>query len=213
MTVYVCEDCADGIFCGVYDAWASRLGHANVALRVKEPADPELPAGCRAVKTDGGKAKKVADTIRRRMGEKSYEMIYRAALSDAPEKADCIYRVLTVGLSRYTDSRTARHLFEELQDANAFRIFELSRKVQNGARRYEGFVRFRELKGGVLFSEIEAKSQVLPLIGEHFSGRFPNEHFLIFDRHSGDCLVHAAQRKWFIWRDAGEDLSEQAFLP
>ncbi len=207
MTIYVCEDCVDGIFTGVYNAWASRLGHANVALRVAGPADLELFAEYRNVETDAQKAQKVADTIRRRMGGNSYEMIYRAALANAPEKADCIYRVLTVGLSCRTDSRTASHLIEKLQDVNACRVFEFSRKVQNEAHRYEGFVRFRELDGGILFSEIEAENQVLPLIGEHFSNRFPNEHFLIFDHHSGDCLVHAARRQWFIWRGAGKELS------
>ncbi len=208
MVIYVCEDCVDGIFTGVYNAWASRLGHANVALRVEGPTDLELFAEYRSVETDAQKAQKVADTIRRRMGETSYEMIYRAALANAPEKADCIYRVLAVGLSRHTDSRIARHLIEGLQDTNACRIFELSRKVQNEAHRYEGFVRFREIEGGVLFSEIEAENQILPLIGEHFSDRFPNEHFLIFDHCSGDCLVHAARQQWFIWRGAGKELPE-----
>ena len=32
------------------------------------------------------------------------------------------------------------------------------------AHRYMGFVRFRELKNGVLFSEIEAEADVLALI-------------------------------------------------
>lgn len=209
MTVYVCEDCVDGIFTGVYNAWASRLGHANVALRIAGPANLELFTEYRDVETDAQKAQKVADTIRRRMGENSYRMIYQAALADAPEKADCIYRVLAVGLSCHTDPRTARHLIERLQDANACRIFELSRKVQNEAHRYEGFVRFKELEGGILFSEIEAENQVLPLIGEHFSDRFPNECFLIFDHHSGDCLVHAARQRWFIWRGAGKELPGQ----
>lgn len=208
MVIYVCEDCVDGIFTGVYNAWASRLGHANVALRVEGPTNLELFAEYRNVETDAQKAQKVADTIRHRMGETSYEMIYRAALANAPEKADCIYRVLAVGLSRHTDSRIARHLIEGLQDTNACRIFELSRKVQNEAHRYEGFVRFREIEGGVLFSEIEAENQILPLIGEHFSDRFPNEHFLIFDHCSGDCLVHAARQQWFIWKGAGKELPE-----
>ena len=32
MYIFLCEDNIDGIFTGVYDAWASRRGHANVAL-------------------------------------------------------------------------------------------------------------------------------------------------------------------------------------
>ena len=32
MQIFLCEDSVDGIFTGVYDAWASGLGHDNVRL-------------------------------------------------------------------------------------------------------------------------------------------------------------------------------------
>ena len=37
MYIFICEDSIDGIFTGVYDAWASRLGHENIALMAYEP--------------------------------------------------------------------------------------------------------------------------------------------------------------------------------
>lgn len=202
MVLFVCEDCIDGIFSGIYDAWASRLGHANVALRISGMDNLELFARYRTVITDSEKARKVADTIRRKMGEEAYEHIYQAALASDGEKADCIYRVLAVGLSKYTDTHTAHHLMDKLQDYYVCQVFNLSRKVSREAGRYIEFVRFRELENGVLFSEIEAECQVLPLIGDHFSDRFPNEHFMIYDHHSGDCLIHAAGKSWFIWKSA-----------
>ena len=66
-------------------------------------------------------------------------------------------------------------------------------------------MRFRELDSGVLFSEIQAENQVLPLIGEHFSDRFPNENFMIYDNGHNDCLIHGKQRPWFILRDTSPD--------
>ena len=33
-TIFLCEDTPDGIFTAVYDAWASGLGHRNVALEL-----------------------------------------------------------------------------------------------------------------------------------------------------------------------------------
>ena len=36
MTVFLCEDSVCGILTGVYDAWDSRLGHANVKLALKK---------------------------------------------------------------------------------------------------------------------------------------------------------------------------------
>lgn len=207
MVLFVCEDCIDGIYSGIYDAWASRLGHGNVGLRMSGMGNLELFAEYRSVVTDAEKARKVADTIRRRMGEAAYEHIYQAALSDDGEKADLIYRVLVTGLSARTDSYTAHHLMDKLQDPFVGRVFELSRRVGREAARYIEFVRFRELENGVLFSEIEAEAQILPLIGDHFSDRFPNEHFMICDHHRGDCLIHGAGRPWFIWKSAASELA------
>gem|GEM_PF-5421032 len=32
MHIFLCEDSIDGIFTGIYDAWASRYGHKNIKL-------------------------------------------------------------------------------------------------------------------------------------------------------------------------------------
>ena len=34
MTIFQCRDSLEGILCGVYDAWMSRLGHENAALPI-----------------------------------------------------------------------------------------------------------------------------------------------------------------------------------
>ena len=49
MTVFLCEDSVCGILTGVYDAWDSRLGHANVKLALKKGYQPELFIDCQEV--------------------------------------------------------------------------------------------------------------------------------------------------------------------
>lgn len=46
MTVFLCEDSVCGILTGVYDAWDSRLGHANVKLALKKGYQPEFFTDC-----------------------------------------------------------------------------------------------------------------------------------------------------------------------
>lgn len=215
MVIFLCEDSVDGIFSGVYDAWASRLGHGNVALRVWGELNYELFAQYQEVPCDGEKAAKVARSIRKKMGQDAYETIYQAALSADPGRADCIYRVVVRGMSTGVSSHEARNVIWNLQDPNVCRAFELSRQTGREAGRYIEFVRFRELANGVLFSEIQAENQVLPLVGDHFADRFPNEDFMIYDNGHNDCLIHGKNRPWFILRDtspdqaAREDVSEK----
>lgn len=212
MMIFQCEDSVDGIFTGVYDAWASKIGHSGVALRVASGLNLELFAQYREVKTDAEKAEKVARSVRNKMGADAYQTIYQAALSANPEKADCIYRVVVRGMAQSVTKREAEQVIWNLQDKHVCRLFELSRHVGNEAHRYLEFVRFRELAGGVLFSEIQAEHQVLPLIGEHFSDRFPNEDFMIYDNGHRDCLIHGRGKRWFILRDTSPDEAAKASI-
>ena len=193
-TIFLCEDSTDGIFTGVYDAWDSRLGHGNVELAVKHNRNLELFARYQEVETDTGKAEKVANTIRRQMGYEDYRHIYYATLSRHEEKADSIYRTIVAGLSKGRSGP----VMQNLQDPDICRVFELSRTIGYESHRSLGFVRFRELEGGVLFSEIQPENAILPLIGDHFADRFPGEHFLIYDRTHQTFLVHEAFKQWVL---------------
>lgn len=205
MVLFICEDCVDGIFTGIYDAWSSRLGHSHVGLRTQGQMDLELFAEYKEVQTDYEKASKVSRSIRNKMGQDAFETIYKAALSRSVKKADAIYRVVVRGMSQSVTVQEARQVIWNLQDPNVCLLFELARKVGNEALRYLEFVRFRELSNGVLFSEIQTENYVLPMIGDHFADRFPNENFMIYDNTHNDCLIHGKQKPWFILRDMQPD--------
>lgn len=193
VTVFQCEDSVDGIFTGIYEAWASRLGHGRVKVETEGERNLELFSTYIKVDTDRVKAGKVADTIRRRLSEEGALHIFQAAQSCDPDRADEIYRVLVMGLSQ-----NGGRVMEQLQNPHVCRVFEMSRRVGNEAHRYLQFLRFRELKNGVLFAKIHPENQVLSLIGDHFSDRFPGEHFLIHDASHHLFLIHRAKTPWFL---------------
>ena len=88
MTVFLCEDSVCGILTGVYDAWDSRLGHANVKLALKKGYQPELFIDCQEVGPDAEKADKVLRTLDRKMYLEDFEALYQALLSADDQKAD-----------------------------------------------------------------------------------------------------------------------------
>lgn len=42
MTIFTCSDTFEGILCGVYDAWMSKLGHANVKLEIENRGNIQM---------------------------------------------------------------------------------------------------------------------------------------------------------------------------
>ena len=204
--IFRCEDSVDGIFTAVYDAWASRLGHHRVGLELVQEQEQTLFCRYQEAATDPVKAAKVADTIRRRMGAEDYERIYHCALAADLKKADAIYRTVALGLS----GSGFRNVTRNLQQPFIQTVCSLSLKVAHEAHRYTGFLRFVELKNGILYAKVESPHQILPLLGEHFADRFPQENFVIYRQGTNRCVVHGAGKPWFLAEGAKLDMLNQA---
>lgn len=200
MYTYICENSIDGILTGVYNAYADRHSLREIHLTVHEPENLSLFTQYIPVRTDSEKASKVARTLKARFGQDFYETIYQAAMSgDVPgkssmDKADAIYETIALALASGDGAKTLLSLAEPC----VFRVFELCRATGREAMHLLGFVRFQELENGILFSKIHPNHHVLPILGEHFSDRLPEENFLIYDENRKLALVHPAGEHFFL---------------
>ena len=192
--VLCCEDSQEGIFTAVYDGWAGRYGHENVRLQVREEEDRELFSSYINVRTDAGKARKVSDTVRRRMGGRAYLDIARAALSWEADKGTAIYHTIVRGLSMADGFR----VMQVLTDPYVCRVSALARAVAREADHLMGFARFSQLPGGVLYARIRPRDRVLPAIAPHFQDRLPGENWVIHDEGREEAAVHPAGGSWFL---------------
>ena len=83
MYVFLCEDSPEGIFTGVYDAWESRLEHNNISLQIHTGEENyDLFCTYRDVTPDLQKSEKVSRTLKQRLGEEVYSILYQAVISD-----------------------------------------------------------------------------------------------------------------------------------
>ncbi len=206
MYIFVCEDSIDGIFTGIYDAWASRYGHVNIVLTTHTPDNYSLFEEYITVQTDYEKSAKVAHTLQERMGEETYQEICQAALAleadshrQPIDKAEAIYKTVVLALSLTDAGRVMNYLGEPCVN----RTFQLSRSTFNEAHHLLGFLRFQELENGILFAQIHPKNDVLPFLGEHFSDRLPEENFMIYDATRNLAVLHPKGKGFFI-TDTGE---------
>lgn len=196
MYVYLCEDSIEGIFTGVYDAWASGYGHRNIRLRLKAPDTYELFCEYINVQPDENKSRMVGRTLCRHFGQQVYQDICQAILSQdirlssrkLPDKADCVYRTILYGFAM--PDCDCHRLMQALGVPYIARLFELSRATSYESHHLLGFLRFRELENGVLFASIHPKNDVLAVLAEHFTDRLPSEHFMIYDGSRRIAAVH-----------------------
>ena len=197
--ILICTDSIEGIFTGVYDGWKYGNEGAQVELCTEPPSQPEFFSRYETVESDPEKAGKVMRTIWRELGRASYEQLCYAACSTDEEKGTCIYYALRDGLSR---RRGNPAVLENLKNPHILKISKLRQTVWHEMHRFLGFVRFQEIRDGILFAAICPDNAILPLIGPHFADRLPREDWIIYDEGRAEALLHPAGKPWYIQRQA-----------
>lgn len=198
MTVFICKEQVDDIWCGIYDAWMSRLGHANVRL---EPEGQNRTLFCdyRQVETSAEKAAKVTDSIRNRLTEDIYEMVYKSALSQSADRADRIYRFLIYAF--HVGSR----IVDMLQIPAVFEIFQMNRNLNMEYSHMQGFTRFSQMEEGVLLGRIGPKNDLTVLLANHFADRLSGENWILYDCNRKKAAVHRAGEGWVMVQADSEE--------
>ncbi len=201
--IYLCDDTIDGIFTAVYQAWSSRLGHANVKLEEKSEGSKysniELFAEYVAVDTDPDQSFKVAKAIREKISEEVYQMSCQTALSDYIGKADLIYRFLILGFA------VGSSITNQMNNEVVNRIFRVNKNVGGEAHHLQGFIRFAQMENRLLVSTIHPKNNVLSIIVPHFADRLPQERFIIYDAGRKVAAVHVPGKPWILAQVPEED--------
>lgn len=201
--VYLCDGSVDGIFTAIYEAFASRYGHADIAIAEADTgSNLELFTEYIEIVSDEEKARKVAESIKSKISLRAYEAVIKSALSKYKGKSDAVYRFLQVGYQ----ARAA--VLDQLSHPYVFPVFEIERNVNNETHHYLEFVRFSELKSGILVSKIRPENDVLSLIAPHFADRLPEENWIIYDQGRNTAALHRKDFPWMLADGSGIDQRE-----
>jgi len=158
-------------------------------------AHKEIPAGfssgedglctlfdSRTVATDPEHAVRVLRKVAA-LSPEAAVLLRRGFLTCLPEKELCLFRLVAKLLGE------GPGFLRNRSDETLFPVIRAVRHLNGEAHLLKGFVRFSDL-GGVLGGEIEPKNRVLPVLGGHFSARFHNERFFLYDRTHKEALFH-----------------------
>lgn len=203
MTIFVCRDSLEGILCGVYDAWMSRLGHANVALELENTGNIRMFSEYRHSVETEEKAEKVILSIRQKAGKEAYETVFRVSLSREAEKADRIYRFLVYALNY------GNQVMDMLQIPAVYEVFRMNRNVGNEAHLLIEFARFSQTRQKVLVCMVKPKNDVTMLMAPHFADRMPEEDWIIYDEQRKKGIVHKAGEGWMVVEVQTDQWKEQ----
>lgn len=206
MITFLCEDSISGVFSGIYEAWAGHYNREEIRMRTGAVGNYELFMEYKNIPCSLPEGEKVSKRLRRQFGEETYEKLCYALWSGAEDKADVVYQMVKYGL----EHRCGANLQHLLTVDCISRVDRLYQNAFNEGHHYLGFLRFRELKNGMLYAAVEPKNYILDVLSSHFTDRLPGENWMIHDRARNLAAVHSAGGDWFtvdakavepLWRE------------
>ena len=173
MANYYYDGSFDGLLTVIYMAYENR---ENKILRVSAKAEQLILAlDDIHVITDFSKARRVEKSICEKLSQNFLNNIRTCFLSNDKNKDTVIIHTV------YKALKQGEEILNSL-DEHAFYMNKLVKQVLNERHKYLGLLRFKEMKDGTMFSTIEPKNNVLPILISHFKNRMKREKFTIFDK-------------------------------
>lgn len=105
----------------------------------------------------------------------NFNVLFYLYLSNEKNKENIMYYFYLNAL-RYKDTILKRRNLNCVTEAN-----RIIKYVKGENHKFKGFVRFKELNGGILYSEINPTNNILPILSIHFKNRLKEECWIIKD--------------------------------
>ena len=173
MSNYYYDGSFDGLLTVIYMAYNDRK---SSILRVSSKTEQLILAlDDIHVITDFSKARRVEKGICEKLSHNFLNSIRTCFLSNDKNKDTVIIHTI------YKALKQGEEILNSL-DEHAFYMNKLVKQVLNERHKYLGLLRFKEMKDGTMFSTIEPKNNVLPILISHFKNRMKREKFAIYDK-------------------------------
>ena len=192
--IYVYDGSFHGFLSCVFESVYTGVAPMDIVADTDEPI---TLYAVRAVQTDEGKAKRVLASIPKKISWEALRLIETVFLSCLKQKELLMLNFLLRGY------REGSGMVKRLGDADVAPLLKAQKHLLGEAHLLMGFVRFADY-GGALAATITPKNFVLPFISGHFTQRFSNEDFMIFDKTHKAALIYQNRRKEIISIDSIE---------
>ena len=140
------------------------------------------------VATDETLATRVWDGLLKSMDKEARARLYHVFLSEDPQRELLIFRYIELALRLGTD------ISQHYADDTVRRVQRLAQQMFREKHRMEAFVRFEKTADELFHATIEPDFDVLPLIVVHFTKRYADQRWLIYDKRRGYGLYYDLTR-------------------
>ncbi|MDO5523149.1 MAG: TIGR03915 family putative DNA repair protein, partial [Bacteroidia bacterium] len=125
--------------------------------------------------TEKEKSLRVWTALEKKLSKIAQNMMLSVWLSELPETEMLLFRYIRKNIDH------PKGIEMNFGDDDVLRIKDIAQKVATDARKLIQFVRFQETADGIYFAPVTPRYNVLSLIIPHFSNRYANQPWIIYD--------------------------------
>ena len=166
-----------GMLCCVFESFSAK----ELPLEIVSDGITLFPV--KEIATDIDKAERVENGIINKISGDALNYVRLAYLCSYKDKEIAVIRFLRAGF------KYGKRVADMLTHEDVMPIAKAVKLISTEKVRWIEFIRFSEYDK-VLISIIEPENRVLPLIVSHFTNRFPNERFMVYDRTHKEALIY-----------------------
>lgn len=191
--IYLYDGSFDGLLCCIFESYANREIPGEICPEYAY--EQEVLWQVRQIETNGEYADRVFVKLSAVLGKEGILLLRTVFLYGGAGRETALLHFVRFGLKH------GKAALQMLGKAETAAVRNMEKAVLNEAHLMKEFLRFSDYHGA-LASVIEPKHYILPLIKSHFTERYPEEHFLIFDRTHKMALVYRPYESRIIPMDA-----------
>ena len=173
MLIYQYAGGLDGFLCAVFRAYENK--ELPDLITDGEVTEPPLQSRIVSIQPDEAKALRIERGIHARLGMSGLHQLSYAYASCCPEKnRKLFYWILSV-------FKYGKGVQNRYHDPHVMDFYDMTAKVTLEIHRVRGFLRFAQSREGLYWAEFSPDNNILPFLMPHFTRRFNDQAFLIYD--------------------------------
>lgn len=135
------------------------------------------------ISTSTVKANRVWKGLTKKLSPSAANSITTVWLSELENTDELIFRYICKALDYKSSTPNIQSIELNFADKDVLQMSKIWKKVSNEQLRVIQFVRFQKAKDGTYFAPIEPQYNVLSLTIPHFTNRFADQEWIVYDLH------------------------------
>lgn len=173
MIAFTFDNTLEGLLTAIFEAYA-RHTFPDTLVSQDTPLPFFYEEALRVV-TDEAKATRVWHGLSRHLSPAALQCVARTWLAEEENTPDVLFRFIRKAFDSPIRIETNQ------ADPDVLAFTQMWRRVEWERTRLMQFIRFQKAADGTYFAAVEPEKNALPLIVSHFSDRFADQRWLIWD--------------------------------